>query len=79
MPVNLSVKQVPDHIAERLRQRAAANHRSMQGELMAILERELTVVSAPKLTISELAARVRATGLRTSSEAVQMIREDRDR
>lgn len=36
---NLSVKDVPDSVAERLRQRAARNHRSLQGELMAIIER----------------------------------------
>lgn len=35
---NLSVKDVPDDVAERLRQRAARNHRSLQGELMAIIE-----------------------------------------
>lgn len=35
---NLSVKDVPDDIAERLRRRAARNHRSLQGELMAIIE-----------------------------------------
>jgi plasmid stability protein len=35
---NLSVKDVPDALAEQLRQRAARNHRSLQGELMAIIE-----------------------------------------
>jgi len=38
MGVNLSIKDVPDDVAERLRQRAARNHRSLQGELMAIVE-----------------------------------------
>lgn len=38
MPVTLTVKQVPARIAARLRARAAASHRSLQGELMAILE-----------------------------------------
>ena len=37
MSVNLSIKEVPDDLAERLRQRAARNHRSLQGELMAII------------------------------------------
>jgi hypothetical protein len=37
MQVNLSIKGVPEEIAERLRQRAARNHRSLQGELMAIV------------------------------------------
>lgn len=35
---NLSIKSVPEPLAESLRQRAARNHRSLQGELMAILE-----------------------------------------
>ena len=34
----LSVKDVPDAWAKALRQRAARNHRSLQGELMAIVE-----------------------------------------
>jgi plasmid stability protein len=38
MPVNLSVKNVPESLAVKLRERAARNHRSLQGELMAILE-----------------------------------------
>jgi plasmid stability protein len=36
--VNLSIKNVPEALAEKLRGRAARNHRSLQGELMAILE-----------------------------------------
>jgi plasmid stability protein len=35
---NLSIKEVPEDWAEALRQRAARHHRSLQGELMAILE-----------------------------------------
>lgn len=38
MPVTLTIKQVPDRVAQKLRSRAAASHRSLQGELMAILE-----------------------------------------
>ena len=34
---NLSIKNVPEPVVERLRQRAAANHRSLQGELMALV------------------------------------------
>ncbi len=36
---NLSIKEVPESLAEALRRRAARNHRSLQGELMAIIER----------------------------------------
>lgn len=35
---NISVKNVPDAWAQALRQRAERNHRSLQGELMAIIE-----------------------------------------
>jgi plasmid stability protein len=37
----ISIKDVPDPWAEALRQRAARNHRSLQGELMAIIEASL--------------------------------------
>lgn len=35
---NLSIKDVPEAWAQALRQRAARNHRSLQGELMSIIE-----------------------------------------
>ena len=38
MGVSLSIKDVPEDLAQRLRARAAANHRSLQRELMAIIE-----------------------------------------
>lgn len=44
---NLSIKDVPDSWAEALRQRAARNHRSLQGELMALVEQ--AVHEAPTL------------------------------
>ena len=36
---NLSIKDVPESLAEALRRRAARNHRSLQAELMAIIAR----------------------------------------
>jgi Arc-like DNA binding domain len=38
MPVNLSIKNAPDQVVQRLRERARRHHRSLQGELMAIIE-----------------------------------------
>ena len=49
MPVNLSVKNVPDELAESLRQRASRNGRSLQRELLSILE---AAVGRGPLTIS---------------------------
>jgi plasmid stability protein len=76
MPVNLSVKNVPDHIAERLRQRAAKHHRSLQGELIAILEENVT----PKRSLNplELLSEVRAFALNTPEESADFIRKERD-
>lgn len=38
MATHLSIKNVPDGLARRLKERAQRNHRSLQGELMAIIE-----------------------------------------
>ena len=76
MPVNLSIKNAPDEVVRRLRLRAARNHRSLQGELMAIIE---TAVDEERfLTPLELLAEVRKLGLESRSEAVDIIRADRD-
>lgn len=74
MAVTLSVKNVPEKLAERLRQRAARNHRSLQGELMAILEN----AGRPPLSIDELAEKVKALGLKTPADSVEIIRATRD-
>jgi plasmid stability protein len=76
MPVNLSIKNVPDHLAERLRQRAVRHHRSLQGELIAILEE--SAVTQGKLTPVSLLAEVRASGLKTPAESECIIRKERD-
>jgi antitoxin FitA len=38
MPVNLSIKNVPDEVARGLHNRAARNNRTLQQELLAILK-----------------------------------------
>jgi hypothetical protein len=38
MPVTLTIKRVPDSVADALRQRAQANRRSLQRELLLIAE-----------------------------------------
>jgi plasmid stability protein len=43
----LSIKDVPEQWAEALRQRAARNHRSLQGELMALIEQAATGGAEP--------------------------------
>ena len=76
MPVNLSIKNVPDHLADRLRQRAAKHHRSIQGELIVILEEALSENEV--LTPSQLLVEVKRMRLRTEPNSVRWIREDRN-
>ena len=71
--VTLSVKNVPRDVARRLKTRAARNHRSLQGELLAILSEACQVT-----TVTDLAKLVRRLELSTPSEAAMMVREDRD-
>jgi len=71
--VTLSVKNVPKDLADRLRARAERNHRSLQGELLAILTDAGHVT-----TVRELSEFVKRIGLKTPSESAAMIREDRD-
>ena len=76
MPVNLSIKNAPDEVVARLKQRAAKHHRSLQGELLAIIEEAVRLPD--RLTPEQLLAEVRRSGLRTPAEAAAMIRADRD-
>lgn len=76
MPVNLSIKNAPDDVVQRLRERAARNHRSLQGELMAIIE--AAVDHQPRRTVDEVMAEVRKLGLPRVNESTAIIRADRD-
>jgi plasmid stability protein len=76
--MNLSIKNAPDDLVAELRLRAQRNHRSMQGEVLAILEEVL--VKPPRLrTPDEILAEVRRMGLRTPAESAEIVRSDRDR
>ncbi|MCL5965750.1 MAG: Arc family DNA-binding protein [Deltaproteobacteria bacterium] len=76
MPVNLSVKNAPDLLVQRLKERAKRHHRSLQGELLAILED--AVQHDERLSPVDILQQVRRLGLRTPGESARMIREDRD-
>jgi antitoxin FitA len=77
MPINLSIKNAPDEVVQRLRQRAERHHRSLQCELLAIIEE--AVADERELSPAELLAEVRRLGVRTPSDAAAIIRADRDR
>ena len=76
MALSLSIKNVPDDLADALRERAQRNHRSIQGELMDILER---AVRPTPFRALELQREIRALGFKTPSQATRMIRADRKR
>jgi antitoxin FitA len=76
VPVNLSIKNAPDQIVERLRERAARHHRSLQGELMAIIE---DAARAPRsLTPKDVVAEVKRLGIRSRSNSAKIVRALRD-
>lgn len=77
MPINLSIKNAPDEVVHRLRQRAERHHRSLQGELLAIIEE--AVRPEQELSPAELLAEVRCLGLRTPDDSAAIVRADRDR
>ena len=72
---SLSIKNVPDELVSHLKARAKLHHRSLQGELVTILEE---AVQLKKMSVGEVHERVRDLGLTTGSESVMMVREDRD-
>ena len=76
MTVTLSIKNVPDELARRLRERAIRHHRSLQGELMAIIE---AATVQPLRSLRELGDLAKQLGLSSpSGESARMVREDRD-
>lgn len=74
MTVSLSIKNMPDDLAQRLKERAARNHRSLQGELMAIIDDAVR----PVRSIGELARYVDRLGIKTPRELARIVRKDRD-
>jgi antitoxin FitA len=76
MGVNLSIKNTPEHIVAALRDRARRNHRSLQGELMAIVER--AAAESGPADLQEVLARIRAVGVHHPSESAEIVRHMRD-
>lgn len=74
--MDLSIKGVPEDQASRLRERARANRRSLQGELRAVIDE---ATGTPRLlTVDEVVAKVSSLGLVRRDEAARLVREDRD-
>jgi plasmid stability protein len=74
--MNLSIKNAPNDVVERLRRRAERHHRSLQGELLAIIEAAAWEEQA--VAPADVVAEVRRLGLQTPAEAAALVRADRD-
>jgi plasmid stability protein len=87
MPVNLSIKNVPDDVARGLRNRAASNQRSFQEELLEILKQAakdqgpvtidglLTRAKRQKPALDEAASLVRAAQDAEQEKAAQRFQD----
>ncbi len=90
MAVSLSIKNVPEELAALLRQRAAANRRSLQRELLSILEGAVGRGSGPQqaaagraprdaITVDELGEIARKLFPEGTESSVAYLRQLRDR
>jgi plasmid stability protein len=76
MAVSLSIKNVPDDVVERLRARAARNRRSLQGELLDLIEQAADEL--PSISAREVYARIRKLKLPAGERSAHIIRDLRD-
>jgi hypothetical protein len=79
MGVSISIKNVPAEKVELLKLRAKRNHRSLQGELLALIDEAVEKPAKKSMTFDEIVEQGRRAGLSTPAQSVQWIREDRDR
>ena len=76
MATTLSIKNAPDDVVQKLQLRAERHHRSLQGELLAIIK-EAARTDRPR-TPHELLAEIRRLGLHSPGDSTSIIRQDRD-
>jgi plasmid stability protein len=67
---NLSIKNVPESLLTKLRERAARHHRSIQGELMALLA---AAVEAPGSSAGEAGPAERPSARRSGTRRIEEI------
>jgi hypothetical protein len=76
MAVTLRVENVPEEVAALLEERARKSRRSLQGELLRILEK--AVGEEDRLTPGQVLEKVRLLNLKTPAESAAFVRQDRD-
>ena len=73
----LSIRNLPDEVYAALKAMASANHRSMQEQVLCMIEREARLITAPGLAEAR-AWRQRLAG-RQLGDTVEDVRQDRAR
>lgn len=76
MPVNVSIKAVPDAIIDLIRKRAEKNHRSLQGELIVILTE--AVGFSEEIQPADALSLLSNDAWKTEDDATAIVRKDRD-
>jgi plasmid stability protein len=76
MAVTLKVENVPEEVAARLEERARKSRRSLQGELLRILEK--AAADEDRLTPGQVLEKVQSLKLKTPAESAAFVRQDRD-
>ena len=74
-----NVRRLNQDVVERLKRRAAGNHRSLESEIRHILSAAEDQMAAKRISFRELVARLRHRTLdRDQTPSEILIREDRD-
>lgn len=78
MSVNLSIKNAPNELVELVRERAIKNHRSLRGELLAIIEDAVKTSLPARMSPREILEQGRRLGQKTAGDSVEIVRKMRD-
>jgi plasmid stability protein len=79
--VTVTIKNIPAQIYERIKAQAKANHRSINGEILSILEQAVSLPPIDVQTTLERARKIRemtANYTITAEEIEKMINEGRE-
>ena len=79
--VTVTIKNIPEHIYERIKSQAKANHRSINGEILSILEQAISLPPIDVKSTLERARKVRELTAKytvKADEIEKMINEGRE-
>lgn len=78
--VDILIRDVPQEIVDILKRKASKNRRSLQQELLLLLEKAASQENSKAIELAmQIRERLAAYGGRTFSDSSGLIREDRER